>query len=245
MIEQYDSDYLKKNFFSIGVNLNDQQISQFLLYYDTLIEWNSFMNLTTIVEYEDVVKKHFVDSVSLMKAVFDLNVKDYSIIDIGTGAGFPGIPLKIVFPNLNIVLLDSLNKRINFLNHVISVLELKNITAIHGRAEDIARQADKRENFDLCVSRAVANLSVLSEYCIPFVKNNGYFISYKSEKVKEECDKAKTAINVLGGKYEKQIDFFLPESDIYRNLIVIKKIRSTPAKFPRKAGVPTKEPILT
>ncbi len=245
MIEQYDSDYLKKNFFSIGVNLNEQQISQFLLYYDTLIEWNSFMNLTTIIEYEDVVRKHFVDSVSLIKAISDLNEKKYSIIDIGTGAGFPGIPLKIVFPNLNFVLLDSLNKRINFLNHIISVLDLKNIIAIHGRAEDIARQSDKRENFDLCVSRAVANLSVLSEYCIPFVKNNGYFISYKSEKVKEECDKAKTAINVLGGKYEKQIDFFLPESDIYRNLVVIKKIKSSPAKFPRKAGVPTKEPILT
>ena len=228
---------------SLDLDISAVQVRQFYDYYELLVKWNQFMNLTAITDFEDVVQKHFVDSLSITgeKKLQDVD----NLIDVGTGAGFPGIPLKIMFPELKITLLDSLRKRVDFLNEVIDRLHLKQMETIHGRAEDIARQSDKRENFDLCVSRAVANLSVLSEYCIPFVKNNGYFISYKSEKVKEECDKAKTAINVLGGKYEKQIDFFLPESDIYRNLVVIKKIKSSPAKFPRKAGVPTKEPILT
>lgn len=245
MIEQYDSNYLRNIFLSMDIHLSEKQISLFLTYYETLIEWNSFMNLTTIVDFNDVVIKHFVDSVSLIKVVPNLFESNYTMIDVGSGAGFPGIPLKILFPDLKITLLDSLNKRVNFLNHVISILSLENIIAIHGRAEDIARQKNMRESFDFCVSRAVADLSVLSEYCIPFVKDNGYFISYKSEKVQEECKKAKFIINLLGGEYLNEIDFLLPDSDIYRKLIVIKKIKSTPKKFPRKAGIPSKEPILT
>lgn len=250
MLEQYHTssqkyDCLKKDISSFGIDLSERQVFQFSKYYDILVEWNSFMNLTAIVNYDEVVKKHFVDSISLVKAVPNLRDVKYSMIDVGTGAGFPGIPLKIVFPDLKITLLDSLNKRVQFLNEVISALELEDITAIHGRAEDLARQSDKREAYDLCVSRAVANLSTLSEYCLPFIKKEGFFISYKSEKIKEEYEKAKTAIKMLGGKYEGQVDFFLPDSDIYRNLLIIKKEKSTPAKFPRKAGVPSKEPILT
>ena len=242
-MQKQNSDYFKKNLLSFNINLDEYQISQFLKYYDILIEWNSFINLTAITEFNDVLNKHFIDSLSLIKAIPNLKEKNYSVIDVGTGAGFPGIPLKIVFPDLKITLLDSLNKRVQFLNEVINVLDLKDIVAVHGRAENFARQKDKREAYDLCVSRAVANLSTLSEYCLPFVKKDGLFISYKSERVKEEYEKAKLAIKILGGKLINQIDFFLPDSDIYRNLVVIKKEKLTPAKFPRKAGVPSKEPI--
>ena len=201
------------------------------------------MNLTAITEFEDVIIKHYIDSVSLVKAVPDLGTKEYKIIDIGTGAGFPGIPLKIMFPQLKITLLDSLNKRVQFLNEVISELKLEDIEAVHGRAEDFARQNSFRESYDLCVSRAVANLSTLSEYCLPFVKPNGLFISYKSEKIKDEYEEAKKAIMILGGKYKDQVEFILPGSDIYRNLFLIKKEKNTPLKYPRKAGLPSKEPI--
>ena len=225
----------------IGVSLTEEQLNQFIKYYELLVEWNSFMNLTAITEFDEVVTKHFVDSVSLVKAV-DLN-KPLSDIDVGTGAGFPGIPLKIAFPELKITLLDSLNKRIKFLNEVINQLGLKEIEAIHGRAEDAAKSAQLRENFDLCVSRAVANLSTLSEYCLPFVKVDGMFISYKSEKIVEEMKTAEKAISVLGGEYHNQVEFTLPDSDIYRNLFMIKKKKVSPKKYPRKAGLPSKEPI--
>lgn len=225
----------------IGVSLTEEQLNQFIKYYELLVEWNSFMNLTAITEFDEVVTKHFVDSVSLVKAV-DLN-KPLSVIDVGTGAGFPGIPLKIAFPELKITLLDSLNKRIKFLNEVINQLGLKEIEAIHGRAEDAAKSAQLRENFDLCVSRAVANLSTLSEYCLPFVKVDGMFISYKSEKIVEEMKTAEKAISVLGGEYHNQVEFTLPDSDIYRNLFMIKKKNVSPKKYPRKAGLPSKEPI--
>lgn len=225
----------------IGVSLTEEQLNQFIKYYELLVEWNSFMNLTAITEFDEVVTKHFVDSVSLVKAV-DLN-KPLSVIDVGTGAGFPGIPLKIAFPELKITLLDSLNKRIKFLNEVINQLGLKEIEAIHGRAEDAAKSAQLRENFDLCVSRAVANLSTLSEYCLPFVKVDGMFISYKSEKIVEEMKTAEKAISVLGGEYHNQVEFTLPDSDIYRNLFMIKKKKVSPKKYPRKAGLPSKEPI--
>lgn len=233
----------EKDLKQLHLELSKKQILQFISYYELLIDWNSRMNLTAITEFEDVLKKHFIDSLSLISAVSDLAQKQYDLIDVGTGAGFPGIPLKIAFPNLKITLLDSLNKRIQFLNEVICKLELKDIEAVHGRAEDFAKPDQFRERYDLCVSRAVANLATLSEYCIPFVKPGGFFISYKSEKVNVELEEAKKAISVLGGSFQKNIEFLLPHSDITRNFIVIQKKNKTPLKYPRKAGLPSKEPI--
>lgn len=233
----------EKDLKQLHLELSKEQISNFISYYELLIDWNSRMNLTAITEFEDVLKKHFIDSLSLISAVPDLAKKQYDLIDVGTGAGFPGIPLKIAFPNLKITLLDSLNKRIQFLNEVICKLELQDIEAVHGRAEDFAKPDQFRERFDLCVSRAVANLATLSEYCIPFVKQGGFFVSYKSEKVNVELEEAKKAISVLGGNFQKNIEFLLPHSDITRNFIVIQKKNKTPLKYPRKAGLPSKEPI--
>lgn len=235
---------LIKGLESFHLVADDEKINRFLLYYNVLIEWNSFMNLTTITDFEEVVLKHFIDSISLIKAIPDLSEKNYKLIDIGTGAGFPGIPLKIVFPNLEVTLLDSLIKRINFLNEVINRLELKNIEAVHGRAEDYAKPDKLREKYDICVSRAVANMAVLSEYCIPFVKQGGYFAAYKSDKAADEFEGAVNAIDMLGGKYEKQVVFHLPSSDIYRNIILIRKNCKTSLKYPRKAGIPGKEPLI-
>ena len=226
---------------ALGICLNEFQLKQFMRYYALLVEWNSFMNLTAITEYDEVCTKHFLDSLSLCKAL-DCT-RELTVIDVGTGAGFPGIPLKIAFPNLSITLLDSLGKRVNLLKEVIGALGLEGIEAIHGRAEDYAKPNMLREQFDVCVSRAVANLSSLSEYCIPYVKVGGLFISYKSEKLAEEKAAAEHAVSLLGGEFLEQVEFFLPNSDIYRNLVVIKKGKCTPKKYPRKAGVPTKEPL--
>ena len=240
-IEKYDLSKFKNDLCDLTINLCENQIYQFVRYYELLLEWNEFMNLTAITEFDDVFKKHFIDSISLIKA-YDVS-KNSRVIDVGTGAGFPGLALKIAYPNLEITLLDSLNKRINFLNAVIDELNLEGITAFHGRAEEFAQNSQHREKYDLCVSRAVANLSTLSEYCLPFVKNEGLFISYKSEKIEEESVQAKNALKILGGEYLNQISFYLPDSDIYRNLYVIKKVKSTPKKYPRKAGLPSKEPL--
>lgn len=220
-LEKYDTSQFIQDLKELGVSLTDKQIEQFLIYYELLTEWNSFMNLTAITEYEDVLKKHFVDSVSLIQAV-DVR-KELTLIDVGTGAGFPGLALKIAYPELKVTLLDSLQKRIQFLDAVIEKLGLEGIETIHGRAEDFAKPQKLRESFDLCVSRAVANLSTLSEYCLPFVKVGGYFIPYKSEKIAQEKEEAEKALELLGGKFERQVEFMLPSSDIYRNLFVIKK----------------------
>ena len=224
------------------VILSERQMEQFYQYYEMLVEWNQVMNLTAITEMTEVVTKHFVDSLSLKKAVSDLEDKPRKIMDVGTGAGFPGIPLKIAFPQLEITLLDSLNKRIRFLDAVIEKLELKCIKAVHGRAEDYGRDGKYREQYDLCVSRAVANLSTLSEYCLPFVKTGGYFIPYKSGKVEEELAAASGAVKKLGSEVERTEDFLLPNGD-ERTLVVIRKNKVLEKRYPRKAGLPGKDPL--
>lgn len=225
----------------LGITLNEAQKRQFLQFYELLVEWNKVMNLTGITEYEEVNEKHFVDSLSIVKAI-DMDSVE-TVIDIGTGAGFPGIPLKIAFPNLKVVLLDSLNKRIQFLNTVIDTLQLTDIQTIHGRAEDFAKQQAYRERFDLCVSRAVANLATLSEYCLPYVRVDGMFIPYKSGEITEELQQSQNAIHVLGGKVTDVVKFRLPGTEIGRSFVKIKKVQNTAKKYPRKAGLPSKEPI--
>lgn len=226
---------------ALGVDLSDKQYEQFDKFYELLVEWNKVMNLTGITDYEEVNEKHFIDSLSIVKSI-DIS-KIQTVIDVGTGAGFPGIPLKIAFPHLKITLLDSLNKRIKYLDTVIETLGLEEIHTIHGRAEDYARKEEHREKYDLVVSRAVANLSTLSELCIPYTKVGGIFVPYKSGEIEEEVEHAQTAIKVLGGKQKEIVKFTLPESDISRSFVKICKVKNTGKKFPRKAGLPAKEPI--
>lgn len=223
----------------ISIELTDKQLDQFRTYYDMLVEKNKVMNLTAITEWDEVLEKHFLDSISLIRAV-DLN-ENLSVMDMGTGAGFPGIPLKIAFPNLKVTLADSLNKRVLFLQEVIDTLELQDIDAIHGRAEDLAKDKNYREQYDLSVSRAVANLSTLTEYCLPFVKLGGQFISYKSGDCEEEIAASKSAVFLLGGKIKDVVKFELGESG--RSFIIIDKVKGTPKTYPRKAGTPSKKPL--
>ena len=241
MLKKYNTTQFESDLKALEIKLSEKQLEQFLIYYEMLVEWNQVMNLTAITEYDEIMKKHFIDSISLIKA-YDIT-KKATVIDVGTGAGFPGLALKIAYPNLQVTLLDSLNKRIHFLDAVIEKLGLNEIQTIHGRAEDLAKPGQLREKYDLCVSRAVANLSTLSEYCLPFVKVGGQFISYKSEKITEEMAAAENAIHIFGGKVKDQIAFQLPESDIYRNLFIIEKVKQTAKKYPRKAGLPSKEPL--
>ncbi|MDD3238701.1 MAG: 16S rRNA (guanine(527)-N(7))-methyltransferase RsmG [Lachnospira sp.] len=283
----------KEHLKQVGVELTNLQHEQLDKYYEILVEWNEFMNLTGITEYDEVNQKHFVDSLVLktpmcgyvnqdianyldlkienvvvegkgLRFINDkeidqnsiehfkksikqidllLNKSDIKLIDVGTGAGFPGLPLKIAYPEMNVVLLDSLNKRIKFLDEVINQLKLKNVKAVHGRAEEAARNKEYREQFDISVSRAVANLASLVEYNLPFVKIGGYFIAYKSGTVDEELMNSKKAVQTLGGEIDLVCRFHLPDSDIERSLVFVRKVKSTSKKYPRKAGLPTKEPI--
>ena len=226
---------LREKAAAFGIKLSDHQLEQFETYYEMLVEKNKVMNLTAITEKNEVIDKHFADSLALIKS--GVSLTGQKILDIGTGAGFPGIPLKIAFPELEIVLLDSLNKRIKFLNEVIEALGLEKITAIHGRAEDYAKDTAYREQYDLCVSRAVANLATLSEYCLPYVKVDGMFVPYKSGEIDEEVKESSKAVKILGGKIEDVVKFELPGTDIGRSFV------NTAKKYPRKAGMPSKEPI--
>jgi 16S rRNA (guanine527-N7)-methyltransferase len=224
----------------LNLELSEYQKQQFIDYYEMLIEKNKVMNLTAITELSEVIKKHFLDSLSLIKVI---ELKNQKLLDLGTGAGFPGIPLKIVYPDLEIVLLDSLNKRLNFLQEVIDKLQLNKISTLHGRAEDYGKNSNYREKFDLCVSRAVAKLSTLSELCVPYVNKDGFFISYKSGKVEEELISSERAFKLLGARLETVSSFLLPGTEIERTLVVIKKVEKTPKNYPRSAGKPTKEPL--
>lgn len=241
----YDLTSFEKWLEQLSITLSGEQKQQFLTYYEYLVEKNKVMNLTAITEYEEVITKHFLDSLAVVKTSCFKPEKlaGKRLIDIGTGAGFPGIPLKIAFPELEILLLDSLNKRINFLNEVTEMLGLTKINTVHGRAEDYAKQKGYRESFDFCVSRAVANLSTLSEYCIPFVKQGGCFISYKSGSVDQELIQAEKAVKILGGQREEVVRFSLADTDMDRSFVVIHKAKPTPKKYPRKAGLPSKEPL--
>ena len=236
---------LKEKTLQFNIELSDLQIEQFQTYYEMLIETNKVMNLTAITELDEVITKHFVDSLALAQVYPEIcdDSKTIKVLDLGTGAGFPGIPLKIAFPHLNITLMDSLNKRVKFLQSVIDGLELCDIKAIHGRAEEAAKNKIYREQFDLCVSRAVANLATLSEYCIPFIKVGGRFIPYKSAEIEEEAKEGKKAVAVMGGKISDIKKLILPDSDIERSFVIIDKIKNTSKTYPRKAGTASKEPI--
>lgn len=224
----------------IDITFEKSQIEQFYKYMNLLIEWNEKINLTAIIEPEEIILKHFIDSLTICKYIEN----NATLADVGTGAGFPGIPLKIYRPDIKITLVDSLNKRINFLNEVINNLELKNIVTIHSRVEDFGKNKNYREKYDYVTARAVANLNTLSEYLVPIVKVNGKTICMKGNDVQDEVDNAKHAIKILGGTVEKVDYFKLPNSDISRNIIVVKKVNNTPARFPRKAGMPSKEPLV-
>lgn len=238
---EYQLDGFRKGLSDLNIVLSEEQIKQFFMYYELLVEKNRVMNLTAITDFEEVVQKHFLDSLSLVK-VLEENPKG-RILDMGTGAGFPGVPIKIAFPDCNVTLVDSVNKKIAFIQEAVKKIGLHNVKAVHGRVEDLGHEASYREQYNLVVSRAVATLPTLVEYCLPFVKVGGSFLSYKSVKVDEELSAGKKAIQVLGGRLEKDIRFQLPGTEMERAFLLIKKEKPCPKKYPRKAGTPTKTPI--
>ena len=241
-INNYNISTLVDGCRQLNIELSDEQIRQFICYYEMMTEKNKVMNLTAITEWEEVLTRHFLDSLLVCRVV-DLSGKSLTVLDLGTGAGFPGIPLKIAFPQLRVTLADSLNKRIVFLNEVIEALQLKEISAVHARAEELGHRKEYREKYDLVVSRAVANLSSLSEYCIPFVKTGGRFISYKSTNIDTEYQDSKRAFSILGGRSEGVKILPLPETDLERSFVIVDKVKDTPLKYPRKAGTPSREPL--
>lgn len=238
---RYSFEQFEQKLSQMNLTVTDEMKEQFSIYYELLCEWNKVMNLTTIIEFDEVVEKHFLDSLALA-AYLDIH-PDWKLIDVGTGAGFPGIPLKIMFPKLNVLLADSLNKRVRFLEEVIGRLRLSDICAVHGRAEDLAHKTEYREQFDLCVSRAVAHLSSLSEYCLPFVKRGGVFAAYKSADIAEEVEQSQKAIQILGGKLDRVEQFQLPDTEYQRSFVLMNKIKHTAKKYPRKAGTSVKCPL--
>lgn len=226
---------------ALGGEPTEQMISSFELYMQRVLEWNEHVNLTAIRQRDEFIEKHFIDSIC---CISDERWKRAgTVIDVGTGAGFPGLPLALVSPEKNFLLVDSLNKRIRILNEIISELGLKNVTAVHGRAEEVARQKQYRQKFDVCVSRAVSRLSVLSEYCLPFLKTGGYLIAYKGPDAENEIAAAKNALRVLGGTVEEICETHMENYDISHKIVFIKKDRTTPGKYPRKAGTPDKQPL--
>ena len=226
---------------NVGIDFTERMYNQFMTYKSMIQEWNEKVNLTAITEDEEMVKKHFIDCIKCFNFSELRNVEN--IIDVGTGAGFPGIPISILGKDIKVSLLDSLNKRINFLNDVSTKLELNSVSTYHGRAEDYARKNEFREVYDVAISRAVANMTVLSELCLPFVKIDGYFVAMKGPSIEEELDDAKNAIGTLGGKVEKVIEVSIEETDLKHNLVIIRKIKKTPDVYPRKAGTAAKKPL--
>lgn len=236
--------YLIESFQKFGYSLSEKQVVQFLTYEKLLAEWNQKINLTAITDYEDVVWKHFIDSVSICQSSYvSRETWGGKLIDVGTGAGFPGIPLKILFPHLSITLLDALQKRLNFLKEVVNACGLQNVELVHGRAEDVAHNERYRERYDLCVSRAVANMAVLCEYCLPFIRRGGHFIAYKAGDAIPEIRAGEKSAAIFGGEIKSIESFTIHGSDLARVLVDIRKVRNTPKKYPRKAGVPSKKPI--
>lgn len=236
-----NEDILRQGIKDFGIDVNDQMISDLKTYRELLVEWNQKMNLTGIEEEKEVFIKHFLDSISAVSKGY---IKDgISLIDVGTGAGFPGLPLKICLKNIKLTLLDSLNKRINFLQEVSNSVKLEDIEFIHGRAEDFGKNPEYREQYDVATARAVAGLTILMEFCVPFVKLGGYFVCLKGPNANLELEESKAAMDILGLEFVEKIDIELPNEELKHNILVFKKVRNTPEKYPRKAGKPAKSPI--
>ncbi|MEH7479701.1 16S rRNA (guanine(527)-N(7))-methyltransferase RsmG [Neobacillus drentensis] len=236
IIEQFAANLREK-----GISLSSEQLGQFEIYFETLVEWNEKMNLTAITDKAEVYLKHFYDSITA-SFYFDFT-KPFHLCDVGAGAGFPSIPLKIVFPHIEVTIVDSLNKRISFLNHLAKELKLENVHFIHDRAETFGVNPNFRENFEVVTARAVARMSVLSELCLPLVKVGGHFIAMKAAHAKDELEIGQKAISILGGRLEDMHTFTLPMEESERNILIIKKEKQTPKKYPRKPGTPGKTPI--